>query len=274
VLPGGTAVLRALVDAVPGAGLLRDGHRWLALPAVGVAVLAGLAVDDVARRLRGSQGAAVAVLVACLAVATMPDLAGGLLGRLTARQYPADWTAMRAVLDRPGGGEPDRARVLVLPWQAFRVFPWTGPDPVLDPAPRLLPRQVVVSDALRVGDARVGEEGPGARAAAAALADGTLTDAELRSLHVGWVLVERTTPGAVPRLPDTWRPAFAGPELELLRAPDPLPAAPRAAPARAVTVVGAHALALLVLALAAVVVTGAKVTRRYRSPRNASRPSG
>jgi hypothetical protein len=170
------------------------------------------------------------VLVALLAVATMPDLAGGLLGRLQARHYPADWAAARAVLDR----SDDRARVIVLPWSAFRRFPWTGPDPVLDPAPRLLPRQAVVSDALRVGDARVPEEGEGARAAAAALRDGELSDAELRALDVGWVLVERTTPGEPPRLPADWRPAYAGPELELLRAPDPLPGGARAATARVV----------------------------------------
>jgi hypothetical protein len=134
----------------------------------------------------------------------------------------------------------------------------------------------VVSDALRVGDARVGEEGPGARAAAAALRDGKLTDAELRSLDVGWVLVERTTRGAVPLLPDTWRPAFRGPELELLRAPDPLPEAPRASAARTVGVAGAHVLALLVLTLAAAVAAvsaiRAKVTRGYRSSREPSRP--
>jgi hypothetical protein len=274
VLPGGSALLRVLVDAVPGAGLLRDGHRWLALPAVGVAVLAGLAVDGVARlhegggaRLAGPQAApAAAVLVALLAVATMPDLAGGLLGRLQARHYPADWAAARAVLDR----SDDRARVLVLPWSAFRRFPWTGPDPVLDPAPRLLPRQAVVSDALRVGDARVPEEGEGARAVAAALGDGELSDAELRALDVGWVLVERTTPGEPPGLPPDWRPAFAGPELELLRAPDPLPAAPRAGTVRLVGVLGAHLLALALL-LAAVTLAGRQVTRRYRSRRHASR---
>jgi hypothetical protein len=271
VLPGGSALLRVLVEAVPGAGLLRDGHRWLALPAVGAAVLAGLAVDGVARLARGGlagtqAGPAAAVLVALLAVATMPDLAGGLLGRLQARPYPADWAAARAVLDR----SDDRARVLVLPWSAFRRFPWTGPDPVLDPAPRLLPRQAVVSDALRVGDARVPEEGEGARAAAAALRDGELSDAELRALDVGWVLVERTTPGESPGLPPDWRPAFAGPELELLRAPDPLPAAPRAATARAVGVLGAHLLAVALL-LVAVTIAVLQVTRRYRSGRDASR---
>jgi hypothetical protein len=265
VLPGGTALLRALVDAVPGAGLLRDGHRWLALPAVGVAVLAGLAVDAASRRLPVAQGAAVAVLAGCLVVATMPDLAGGLAGRLTARHYPADWAAARAVLD----DSPDRARVLVLPWQAFRRFSWTGPDPVLDPAPRLLPRQVVVSDALRVGDRRVGEEGAGARAAAAALADGELTDAELRSLSVGWVLVERS-PGEVPGLPADWRPVVEGPELTLLRAPDPLPAAPRATALRAVTVVTSHSLAVLLLAAGAGLLVARKVTRRYQSRRDAS----
>jgi hypothetical protein len=84
------------------------------------------------------------------------------------------------------------------------------------------------------------------------------------------VLVERTTPGEPPRLPADWRPAYAGPELELLRAPGPLPAAPRAATARVVAVVGAQLLAVALLLAAATLAAG-QVTRRYRSGRHASR---
>jgi hypothetical protein len=247
VLPGGEAVLRTLISTVPGAGLLRDGHRWLALLAVGLAVLCGLGVGELAARIPGGDGqgrrAAVAVFAALLVIASMPDLAGGLGGRLRARQYPADWAQARAALEQ----SDDRARVLVLPWQPFRVFGWSGPDQVLDPAPRLLPRQSIVSDALTVAGRRLPEEGLGARVIAADLVDGALSDSGLRSLAVGWVLIERRTPGRLPVLPAGWSAVVDGPELALLRAPEPLPAAPRAGAVRAVTVIGSQAAAGLLL---------------------------
>jgi hypothetical protein len=296
VLPGGRWVLQTLIDAVPGAGLLRDGHRWLALPAVLIAVLSGLGVTELAgwaaaigsgrqepaagaeRELTSSsisqeqvvepalptssisreQGAgpeltsssiswriAVALFAGLLVVASIPDLAGGLDGRLRARHYPGQWAQARAVLDR----SDDQARVLVLPWQPFRIFDWSGPDPVLDPAPRLLPRQSIVSDALTVSGRRLPDEGPGARTITADLASGGLSDARLRSLAIGWVLVEHGTPGSVPELPAGWTTAFQSPELTLLRAPGPLPAAPRPTTVRAVTVVGSQLLAGGVLLL-------------------------
>lgn len=256
VLPGGSAVLRTLIDVLPGAGLLRDGHRWLALPAIALAVLCGLGVTDLATRLprpnfpggsasshvrnrQWSWRVGVSLFAALLVVASMPDLAGGLAGSLRARHYPAQWAEVRAVLDK----SDDRARVLVLPWQPFRVFRWSGPDPVLDPAPRLLPRQSIVSDALTVSGQRLPEEGLGARAIADDLADGELSDGPLRTLAVGWVLIERTTPGRVPTLPSGWTTVVDGPELRLLRAPDLLPAAPRAGTARTVAVIGTQSAA-------------------------------
>jgi hypothetical protein len=276
VLPGGTRVLQALIDVVPGAGLLRDGHRWLALPAVVIAVLCGLGVSELAALAAGRspdstaqrgkallsggpvlRGLAVVVFAALLLVASMPDLAGGLDGRLQARHFPADWAQATTVLDR----SPDRARVLVLPWQPFRVFGWSGPDPVLDP--RLLPRQSIVSDALTVSGRRLPEEGLGARAIAADLVDGQLSADRLRSLAVGWVLVERGTPGRIPGLPPGWTTALNGPDLTLLRAPGVLPSAPHPGTVRAVAVIGSQALAGL-LALAAVLVLGGSLIRRRR----------
>ena len=247
VLPGGVDLLAGLVRAVPAAGLLRDGHRWLAWPALAVAVLAGYAADRVATLLARSRmptaadprsgaalGVATAVLLAGLTMAAVPDLFGGLAGRLAARHYPADWSAARQVLDR----QPDRARLLVLPWQPFRRFDWTGGTTVLDPAPRHLPREAVVSDALTVGGRTLPQEGRLARQVTAALADGRLTEPELRAAGIGWVLVERGTPGAVPLLPGL-EPLVDGPDLTLGRLPGSLPEPAPAGAARRVLVVGA-----------------------------------
>jgi hypothetical protein len=280
VLPGGTGLLQALIDDLPGAGLLRDGHRWLALPAIVVAVLCGLGVSELAalvdRRLDrsarsarsaqpaqpGLRGLAVVLFAALLVPASMPDLAGGLGGRLQARHFPAQWAQARAVLDH----SDDRARVLVLPWQPFRIFGWSGPDPVLDPAPRLLPRQSIVSDALTVSGRRLPEEGLGARAVAADLADGGLSAPALRSLAVGWVLIERGTPGPVPALPSGWTTVLNGPDLVLLRAPGVLPSAPRAGPARSIAVIGSQALAGLLLLLALLMLALATAEGHARRP--------
>ncbi|HST84759.1 MAG TPA: hypothetical protein VLL08_23675 [Kineosporiaceae bacterium] len=284
VLPGGESLLRTLIDVLPGAGILRDGHRWLALLAVPLAVLCGLGAPELARLAGGradgpepgvdspgrpasarrgrSAGLeiGIALFAAALVIASMPDLPGGLAGRLRARHYPAEWAQARAVLDR----SDDRARVLVLPWQPFRVFGWSGPDPVLDPAPRLLPRRSLVSDAVTVSGRQLPQEGLGARAIAADLTDGELSDAELRSLAVGWVVIERGTPGGLPVLPSGWTTVLDGPELSVLRAPGPLTVAPGAGEARMITVIGAQVAAgLLFLTGLLVLIVCRRPDRRF-----------
>jgi hypothetical protein len=202
------------------------------------------------------------VFVAFLVVASMPDLAGGLAGRLRAWHYPPQWAQARAVLE----GSNDQARVLVLPWQPFRKFSWSGNDPVLDPAPRLLPRQTIVSDALTVSGRLLPPEGPGARAVTTDLNDNALSDTELRSVAVGWVLIERDTSGSVPTLPTGWITVLDGPQLTLLRAPNPLPSAPAAAPARTVAVIGAQLTAGLLLLFGLLVLVGTRLRRLLSAP--------
>lgn len=240
-LPGGSDALVQLVRAVPAAGLLRDGHRWLGWPAMAVAVLAGFGaaalVRAVAARRPGLSPVPVLVLVAAAVVAVAPDLAWGLSGRLVPRTYPPDWAAVRAALD----DADDADRVLVLPWQPFRRYAWSGPAPVLDPAPRMLPRETVVDDALSVRGVRFAAEGVLARRAGDALADGVLTADEASGLGVGWVLVQHGTPGAVPTLP-AGRAVVDGPDLTLRRLPSPAAgegagAADRVSAARSRTVV-------------------------------------
>jgi hypothetical protein len=267
VLPGGTGLLEGIIEVVPGAGLLRDGHRWLAVPALVLAVLAGLGVSELGRRLPPPGSVAVAVLAAFLVVASLPDAAFGLDGRLRAWHYPGDWASVRTALDR----SDDRARVLVLPWQPFRKFPWSGPDAVLDPAPRLLPRQSIVSDALTVGGTELPPEGPGSRAITADLADGRLSQEQLTGLAIGWILIERDTPGPVPELPPGWTPVVDGPDLTLLRGPGALPAAPRASAGRTFAVVGAQVLAGLLLLTGLLGVIGGYPGRNRR---NANRGTG
>lgn len=273
-LPGGGALLRLLVSHVPGAGLLRDGHRWLAAPALLLAALAGAGAQRLAagaaraaagRPVAAGLPAAVLVLVAGGVVAVLPDGGLGLGGALRPRTLPASWSL---VAQRVAAAD-DRARVLVLPWQPFRLFAWSGPAPVLDPLPRTLPRQVLVSDRLRVGDAVLAPEGPAAAAVERALADGRLDPAEATALAVGWVVVERGTPGPVPALP-AGTAVVDAPEVLLLRLPLQ-PDAPEPGAVRAGVVLGGHAAWALVLLGG---LPAAVATVRGRRRRGSGAPSG
>ncbi len=249
---GPTARLVELaVVHVPGGGLLRDSHKWLALSAVALAVLAAAVVAAGVRalvgRAPGQAAGSVAVAAAGTAVVcallTVPDLAWGAAGRLGPVRYPADWAAAARVLEHADRSEA----VLSLPFQPLRAFPWNGGRALLDPAPRWLRQEVLVDDRLTVGGTTLPPEGPRVAAAAAAL--GSPDPAvELRGLGVRWVLVARTTPGAVPAsLGSASRTVLDGPELRLVRLDGPVPtlAPPRA---RRAAVVATDVLVLVVLA--------------------------
>jgi hypothetical protein len=265
-LPGLREALGAAVAAVPGAGLLRDGQKWAAWWLLAVAVGAGAGTARLVAALRaGLPGAAsglaagsVAVGALLLPLVAVPDLAWGVGGRLAPVAYPHDWERVRAAL----ADDPRQDAVLALPFAAVRSFAWNAGRPQLDPAPRYLPRPVVVDRTLLVAGPgatiRVGGEDARSAAAAAAAHD----PAALAALGIGWVLVERGTPGpgpsaavaALPRVVD-------GPWLTLLRVPDPVPA-PGPGPVASALVVGAHLIAVAALAVAAFSLVVSAVTAR------------
>jgi hypothetical protein len=245
-LPAGEALLDAVASTVPGGGILRDGHRWLAWPALALAVLAGHGARRIAARADGAARTRwgilpALVLVGSAVVAVAPDLAWGLSGRLHAGEYPADWSRVRVALDASADGD----RVVVLPWQPFRRFAWSGARNVLDPAPRFLPRPTLVDDALTVGAVRLPAEGAASRAVGVALADGVLTADEAAGQGIGWVLVEHGTPGALPALP-AGSAVVDGPDLTLVRLPHP-PHVPAVPAWQRLCVIGAHLIWLAVL---------------------------
>ncbi|MCA0145147.1 hypothetical protein [Blastococcus sp. LR1] len=268
-VPGASDLLEAAVRTVPGAGLLRDGQKWVAWELLPLAIGTGLGAGRLAEVI-GSRGggriarAALAIVLALIPVVALPDLVWGVGGRLQAVDYPADWQRVRDALS---GQEGD---VLVLPFGAYRAFDWNEDRPQLDPASRWLPRPTVTDDELVVGGRPVAGEDERARTVAAAAGD----PAELARLGVGWVLVERGTPGrpvpaAVTRLPVV----VDGPDLRLHWVPG---AAPSPAPSllRSTAVGGTHALALGVCVVAVLwitaatsTVTGRRLPLRKRVPR-------
>ena len=247
-----------VVAHVPGGGLLRDGQKWLAPWLILLSCAAGCGATRVAATAarRGRERALGTVLLVgalVLPLACLPDLAWGSWGRLSGVRYPADWDRVRSVL----ASDPRPGDVVSLPWSAYRRFPWNEGRTVLDPAPRYMPRTVVVS-----GDLLVAHEGavvvvPGddpraTRVGAALTAGGDLTSA-LRAEGIGFALVEHVVGDPAPALPGA-RIVVRGSDLDLYRLGEPaeLP------PARG-------RLAVLVANLLAVAAVGAAALQLVRT---------
>jgi hypothetical protein len=174
-----------------------------------VALLCGLAASRLARPL--AWRVAIGTAAVLLPLLTMPDAPRALRATMQPVHYPADWTWAAADVGHGGA-------VAVLPFQPYRLFPWAPGRSVIDPAGRLLPGAVVVSDRLAVsGRVLAGEDQRAARVAHA-LASGSLMSERLAAEGIGWVLVERTTPGQVPDLGGL-ELVRAGDELALYRVP-------------------------------------------------------
>ena len=206
----GLAVLRTMVDAAPGMGVLRDGQKWVALAMPGYALAGAGAVLMLRRWLRP----AAAALVCCTAlVLSLPDLAWGVGGKVEAVRYPSDWTTVTAAIN----SEP--AEVAVLPAGIMRRFAWSGPAPVLDPLPRWLRADVQTTGDLTISGATVLGEGNRARAVQRLLLAGADPQA-LRRAGVGWLVVEVGTPGDMGLAARTFERmpvAYRGQDLMLYR---------------------------------------------------------
>jgi hypothetical protein len=181
----GLGLLRAIIHAAPASAVVRDGQKWVAL-AMPAYALGGAAAAVTLRRWLRPQ---VTALVCSLALlVTLPDLAWGVGGRVHAVCYPAGWWAVsRMINDEPGA-------VAVLPAGSLRRFAWSGRAPVLDPLPRWLRADVLVTGDLTVSGVTVAGEGNRARAVERMLLAGTDLTA-LQAAGVTWLVVESGTAG-------------------------------------------------------------------------------
>ncbi|MET8800079.1 hypothetical protein ABZV91_27245 [Nocardia sp. NPDC004568] len=276
--PVGLTVMEWMVVEIPGAGLLRDTQKFVALAAPGYALCAAAACRGVTRPRTGGAADAraeehpdpaadhrdparwsPALAALFIGVLTLPllDLGWGVGGQVRAIEYPDSWHEIAERVDGPGD-------IAVLPGGMFRRFPYTGSAPVLDPAPRLLPRDVLQTGALPVQGATVTGEGARAQTVENLLLDGGPADG-LAQLGVGWVLVERDTPGPLGNSAATLAqlaPVHNTGDLALYRVPE---VRPRPAPEHRSPVVAAHILwALLLVAPLAVRASGVVVRRVER----------
>lgn len=244
VAPG---ALAWAVREVPGAGLFRDGQRYLG-PLVLLESLAfGVALAAVLRvvPLRWVVGATAALVP----IAALPSLAGG--DGLKAAQYPADWAEARRVLaSDEGAGE-----FIPWPFESYRAPAWNARRPVLDPMPRYFSRASIVPDELIVDGHRLPGEDPRATAIATALRESVRAGVDptqsLQQQGVGWIVVDRDAGGPSPRdMSPQLIEEFSGPTVTVFRiAGTPTPQGSR--PWVVVLVLAAWTLAGAVLALAA-----------------------
>ncbi|MCX4096318.1 hypothetical protein [Nocardia sp. alder85J] len=270
-----------LVEHVPGTGLLRDTQKYVALAmpayalcaASGCRLLAALggAAARGANELPSSQPAPdpepgdgllgtplAATLFVFLLLATLPDLAWGAGGELRPVRYPPGWAHVAAHIESPGD-------VAVLPGGMFRKFPFSGEVAVLDPAPRLLPRDVLQTGELPVRGRVVAGEGSRARAVEQSLLRGDPAT-RLADRGVGWVLVERTSPGPLGESATTLAQldsVYTDDDLALYRVPGPITEAATPTAAARIGTVAAHLIwVLLLLGGAAAAVVAAIRSRR------------
>jgi hypothetical protein len=225
----GRAVLRDLVTAWAGFAVLRDGQQFVAPLALAEAVGLGALVAWIvagAQRQASRATAALAAMAVLAPVVLLPGMAWGLAGRLRPVAYPADWLRARQVID----GDPAPGSVLLLPWAAYRRYPWNGGEAVYDPWSRLLGREVISNDGLQVGNLTLTQESADSiRLNRIVTARGPLTGA-LRAAGVRYVVVDAGPllgqPGQLPgpglaaraRLPGA-QVVMAGRDLVVFRLP-------------------------------------------------------
>ena len=92
----GLAAVESTVRALPGLGVVRDAQKWVALAVPGYTLAAAGAVVTLRRWLPGFAAAAVCSLAL---MATLPDLAWGVGGKVVAVQYPPGWAAAAAAIN-------------------------------------------------------------------------------------------------------------------------------------------------------------------------------
>ena len=178
----GLAAMRAVVEAVPGLAVLRDGQKWVALAMPGYAVAGAAAVLTLRRRVRPALSALVCVAAL---IAVLPDLTWGVGGRVVPVHYPPNWPPVAAEINA------DPLPVVTMPPDSMRRFAWAGPVPVLDPLPRWVRAEVLSTGDLIVGRQTVQGEGAHAREVQRLILSGA-DQATLAAAGVGWVLDEST----------------------------------------------------------------------------------
>ncbi len=187
------AALSDMVAAWPGFAVLRDGPQFVAALGLMEAIGLGAGVawlmtsGKVIARGGKPQSAGTKAEPAVVALAVLAILAPVLLlRRIRPVQYPADWLTARHIID--GSRQP--GTVLLLPWAAYRRYPWNGGEAVYDPWNKLLSRDVISNDGLAVGSQTLTQESAASiRLDPVVRAGGALTR-RMRAAGIRYVVVD------------------------------------------------------------------------------------
>ena len=180
----GVAVMDALLAHVPGAGLLRDSQKYLALAVPFASLAVAAAVGALRRWVPGGFAASA---IGLLILAPLPDLAWGVGGQIRSVTIPTDYTQVADVVGDGGGRS-----VALWPTATVRSLSWTG-GPSLSPLPRMIDAPVVVDGALVV-DGESLDAPSGRTADIVAVLDEGGDPARLARLGVAWVVSEEADP--------------------------------------------------------------------------------
>lgn len=255
--PWGSHLLVALVETVPGAGLLRDTQKLLAPAVILVAAAFGASAGSVADAVQSRDLRVPTLLVLALTpVLLLPDATARTWPTTHPEVYPADFEATAELL-----AGHDREVLVTLPWRAYRAFDWGRPVMTSsDPAVRMFDAEVVTSDSLQVGDVLVPGEGRLAAEVGRAL-DAGPPARTLPALDVSWVVVYPDDPEADQLDLAGLEPVRIGEHVQLYRVPGVVEVDAEDSSGRRLAVWLAH---LVALALAAVAVATRILTRRDR----------
>ncbi len=260
--PVGSDVLVWAVETVPGAGLLRDSQKFVALVAV-VAVAAVAAMVHVVVERARSWGSEVGVAAAVIAVAApallLPDATGAVWQTVEPVHPSPDLDAVGAVVN---GTDRDLA---TLPWRSYRRFDWGSDLISSDPAVRWFDVDVVVADDLAVGDVTVAGESARAAEIGQALERAAPADA-LAPLGVGWVLVYLDDPDADGLDLTGLTEEYSGPDMALYSVPGATSEPDEEGRADRWLVVIGDLIAALLVGVAAVVRITSRKRRSQRFP--------
>ncbi|HUO39368.1 MAG TPA: hypothetical protein VMU34_16700 [Mycobacterium sp.] len=250
----GIGAVEAIVHALPGFAVVRDGQKWVALAMPGYTV-AGAGAVATLRRWMPAPAAAAGLCVALIAV--LADLGWGVSGGVVSVRYPPGWAAVAAAINA------DPRPVAVLPADVMRRFAWAGPAPVLDPLPRWVRARVLSSGDLTISGRVVPGEGARARAVQQLLLDGTDPQTLTRA-GIGWIVVESGTSGETDSAATTLRQmqvTYRDADLVLYRAGGNYPGAPGL---RRAIMIAVHVgwLAVLVTGAVGAATAGLRLRRR------------
>ena len=181
--PPGISLIEWALETVPGAGLLRDAQKWVALAVPGYVVLAAAGAETVARQIPDHRRWLAALFAVTVIIAAVPDLPRAVAPVKPVAPWPG-WSAVSGIVAM------DDTAVAVLPAGPYRII---DGRPTYDPAVKTLPAPVLATGDLVVSGVAVGGEG-----STSATVEKTLLDAPdhaidvLRTHGAGWVLVENS----------------------------------------------------------------------------------